>query len=535
MADIICANTTFAEVKSKIASAVSGDRVLIPAGTVVFNSNLASGDPFGAGEDTTLQNKAIMIEGGYGGGETIFSQQISGAVYPQRPQAIWWRTIDHPTYTSGFKNITFTTPGGQQGSICTILGNTSKWKMSNCRIIPNGYAGFFFEGYVRGVNHNNYWDVTRGYANYVFNGSEWGNTGIYGYNSWAQPHTMGTAESLFFENETFENTQALGFFAFALDGWYGCRRTVRYCTFINCNCNDHGTESPGLPRSARQLELYNCTFQFAMGTNSLSSPQSCRGGTALIYNNTLTTTGTGLMSRFIVLANQRNDLGAPNEPFFPWGWAGRWTPTNVSVAGTSVTVTMPNTLNQSLYYHSFRNTTQYIEMRGWTPAAYNGVWRVTGFTDQTVTFSVATAPGSLPTVTGKIMSPWDGNTNDLGYPCLDQAGSGASANITTFINGDIPVPPTAGTPAQGAMNQAREPVYAWNNRFNGTHRNVFVDGAWSQQIILENRDYFNRAPVPGDPGFPNGYTAYTYPHPLNTGGGGVDTTPPATPTGFVVI
>lgn len=73
--------------------------------------------------------------------------------------------------------------------------------------------------------------------------------------------------------------------------------------------------------------------------------------------------------------------------------------------------------------------------------------------------------------------------------------------------------------------QVSEPLYAWNNSGGGGSPNVF--GTWAggvpadetrlSSFIVSGRDYNNNTAKPG-------YTPYTYPHPLISGGG--DTTAP---------
>ncbi|MBN1812055.1 MAG: hypothetical protein JXA14_09495, partial [Anaerolineae bacterium] len=88
-------------------------------------------------------------------------------------------------------------------------------------------------------------------------------------------------------------------------------------------------------------------------------------------------------------------------------------------------------------------------------------------------------------------SACDGNTPGMsGYPCRDQIG-----RSTDF--GDSQVHP-----------QALEPLYAWNNTFDGNP--VAIESRdicdLSLEHVVEGRDFIN--------GVRPGYTPYTYPHPL---------------------
>jgi len=81
-----------------------------------------------------------------------------------------------------------------------------------------------------------------------------------------------------------------------------------------------------------------------------------------------------------------------------------------------------------------------------------------------------------------------------GYPCRDQPGIGPGGQVSA-------------------------PLYQWNNTGNAP-----TFGS-SNSLMVANRDYFNGIPKPG-------YTAFTYPHPLQSGQ--IDTTKPAAPRNLTV-
>lgn len=96
-------------------------------------------------------------------------------------------------------------------------------------------------------------------------------------------------------------------------------------------------------------------------------------------------------------------------------------------------------------------------------------------------------------------SSWDGNTSgQSGWPCLDQIGRGSGTSFP---------------------NQPSVPLYVWNN---GSASGCHTGGSCANDItmtsdgdshVASGRDYFNN----GTTAKP-GYTAYTYPHPLQGGG-----------------
>jgi hypothetical protein len=98
-------------------------------------------------------------------------------------------------------------------------------------------------------------------------------------------------------------------------------------------------------------------------------------------------------------------------------------------------------------------------------------------------------------------NPW--NASDAfevtnGYPALDQIGRGRDAG------------------ADRVQPQTLEPVYAWNNKYNGGPCDLKVRRFYprEEEYIQEGRDFFNA--------LKSGYTPLSYPHPVvaaDTAGG----------------
>src|SRR5439155_9293041 len=64
----------------------------------------------------------------------------------------------------------------------------------------------------------------------------------HGDESWAAPDSIGTANAMYFENNTINSNTGR---VVGTDGWRGSRVVYRYNTFTNAVYSDHGTESSG--------------------------------------------------------------------------------------------------------------------------------------------------------------------------------------------------------------------------------------------------------------------------------------------------
>ena len=98
--------------------------------------------------------------------------------------------------------------------------------------------------------------------------------GQYGDNSWAQPDSFGTANNLFAENNVINTTGYLPMVDSEQDDAFtnrgGSRIVLRYNT-VNTSgpsyglFQDHGLDSGGRARGAREAEVYNNTMNCSVG------------------------------------------------------------------------------------------------------------------------------------------------------------------------------------------------------------------------------------------------------------------------------
>lgn len=103
-----------------------------------------------------------------------------------------------------------------------------------------------------------------------------------GYTPWTRDLSLGTANAVYIEHNTFDYTLQPTFQETAIDGYSGARIVARFNTVLNNWFGTHGTDSGGL-RSTVSIEAYNNTFT----NNGSGSMQAfvLRGGTAMIFNN----------------------------------------------------------------------------------------------------------------------------------------------------------------------------------------------------------------------------------------------------------
>lgn len=104
---------------------------------------------------------------------------------------------------------------------------------------------------------------------------------------WSQPLNLGTGNNVVYvEDCTFTFT----LFGNAIDSNYGGRYVFRYNTVTDTSADTHSVQ--GGTRAARKWEIYNNTFNQVSRT--MWVPMMLRGGTGVVFNNTLTGTWSTL-------------------------------------------------------------------------------------------------------------------------------------------------------------------------------------------------------------------------------------------------
>jgi hypothetical protein len=324
----------------------------------------------------------------------------------------------------------------------------------------------------------------------AWDGKSWGD------GSWATPLEWGGPNAIYIEDNEFTNDTSAHLHGI-MDEYAGARFVFRHNIVKNGVIASHGTGSTGRNRGVRQWEIYNNHFTF--DPTKAGNAMHLRGGTGVVFDNTV----VGI-SEFLTLHTYRFHTAFPrwsgsdgtcgwdfnDDKLYASGTAGEGSGLGRNGAGGKLVV--PNA--------------------GWSP----GQW--VGYTVRNLNGSrniqPATSKGAGP---GPFFSAVVTNTSDT---ILLEAGSqqpnkifapGDRFEIRKVRQGLDMIGASTGdllsgnAPAPRWLNQQIEPVYTWNNTFNGA-ANAGV-ATTPDTPIKEGLHFINNKPKPG-------YKPLIYPHPL---------------------
>jgi hypothetical protein len=361
-----------ANVAATVTAADAGDTVQIPAGSCTWS-------------DPVVVTKALNIIGA-GQGVTIITQN-------GQSDGTW--DLDQASGTLSLGEMTINgTIGGFNGSIQSI-------KQDNTRVHHMTFD-FSTDRHAIRVNGNRSNVLI---DNCIFTGSTRG-VNIFASSAYwttAAEYDPGTSKGVYIEESTFNRSGVE-----VVDLNAGGAYVFRHNDVPNGgNVIIHGADSGD--RSGGYAEIYNNTFDNPGATRDF--PMNFRGGSQIIYNNTIT--------------------GPFNQPIKTQNYRSCYTE------------------NTGLSFHANNQN----------DCEHDSVNVLDG----------------------------DESPEDNGWPCKDQIGRGP--------------------------NQSSKPSYEWDNTHNGGNANFNVNNLGgcsnpsTNDHIQSGRDYFTDTEMPG-------YTAYTYPHPL---------------------
>jgi len=523
---IRAASVALVDVTTAVASASSGDTVIIPAGTASWTSGLT------ITKGITLQGSTTVT-----GDHTTFNATTPAAMTANDLTIIQdnvprggFSPVFYFTYTSGTARVTGitvqagTVSGSGDGGVFLANGSgvavQTTLRIDHCHLYrPNNSFLETINGYVVGVMDHCLLEADAFHQGFTFEMCQYGGKS-YGDGAWAAPTGFGSSDFFFLEDCVINNSIGAAQSVGDIDSYGGGKYVTRYCRWINCVATDHGTANTGRSRSVRAKEIYNNTFLFnrIAGSGGLQ-----RGGCALIHDNTYTYVSPGWTTG-ITLTDYRTF-----DSFVYWGGANgknAWDSNSDTANHTgnglgggpgglfaSGTVSANNTTVSDPVYGTLARIT--VAATPWTTNQWAGysltntrttksgaIIRNTANTIDYMWYQASDEPaGSNPFTAGDTY-----NIYKLPLANIDQCGRGQGDLIT----GDpysTPVGPyntVTGTPSW--PRNALEPVYSWNNTINGATCNI----GSAVPTIKEGRDFYNNTPMPG-------YTPYTYPHPLVSG------------------
>lgn len=312
-----------------------------------------------------------------------------------------------------------------------------------------------------------------------------------GHRSWATDVRWGTVDAGVYVEDCFITNSVQRAIT---DGFGGARFVFRHNTCYNVSVENHGTESTGVFRGTRSMEVYaNDLTSTAAGECAVLF----RSGTGLVFSNTV----SGHFPALMRLANFRE-----RDVYLPYGQATGTNGFDLNFTNL-VTGTVTGGTNNSTILTDSSSTWTTNQWVGWhvynTSDPYGRNAEVLSNYNHNLTVWLAG-------ITATNTPHW---TNGNGYAFvkmdreLDGVGQGKGDML---VGGQNCCPALVPTPSYVWPHQVDEPVRFWDN----VGINTLADAGYS--AIIPGRNWTN-APLPG-------YTPFVYPHPLSSG----DTNTPPT-------
>jgi hypothetical protein len=237
------------DVGTAITAASAGDIVSIPAGDCVW----------GASGTFLSVNKVITLKGA-GQGQTRITLSDTGGTYTNGTIRI-----------SAAATVRGMTIIGSNVRIATAFSTSTAdgWRITDIAYNGGTSAAWYIYAGSYGLIDNNNITGAHGSAELIF---------VRGpTNSWQTPHSIGGAENVFIEDNTFNG---LGY---VTDCNSNARCVVRYNTITgSLKVDGHGKASNTPARSVRHMEVYNNVWTLTTG---FWTAIEMRGGGGMVFNN----------------------------------------------------------------------------------------------------------------------------------------------------------------------------------------------------------------------------------------------------------
>jgi len=465
------------DVATAITSAVTGDTVEIPAGTAYWVSAI------------TFAGKGIHIKGA-GTNETIIVDENPSRSSSTTIFAATWTNltgmlrISHIQFLGGTTNTGVSSGGTISIYGANLLTNSSFWRIDHNYFNNPRTRGIYALAYCGLIDQNVFLRAESPggpSAGIVLDGRT-PNTNSKGHESYAEPVYWGSTNFIFLENNREYKSAIRGF----TDGFTGARWVARYNQTTNGYIGNHGTESTGVYRGTRAMEVYGNVLHSTSGSQCATE---WRSGTGLVFSNTISGSYPGIMRG---VAYRLVD-----DDYVPWGPAN-----GTNVWDLAATNTVPGDPWETGTHTGSNGATSLTDgSKSWTPGQWFGYtvqqesplkWGLVSTNTATnISFESAVIATNTPTWnTGDAYKIW------RVWQALDQPGTGLSDLLTGGGSGS---PQSQATPTAWP-NQAAEPIYIWDNTGSNS------DTVFRYGTIRED-EHFKFEAMPG-------YTTLTYPHPV---------------------
>ena len=265
---IHAASCSQADVQATIDAASDGDFVLIPAGHCTWNT------PAAQTPSAILNDKAVTLQGA-GTTQTLITDGIGLA----------WNEV--PLRINGVEGKPFRVTGltligqgaGHYDSFAaiSIYGTSQNFRVDHIKFDNIAGRSLAVSGNTYGVVDHCEFIQPNGQGVIVTDdrGNPQGST------AWEEPMSFGTDDAVFIEDSLFQwGSSADG----AVDCGNGGRFVFRHNTVAGIMVGNHGMDTK--PRSCMQMEIYDNTF--LPSAHDVYVAMQSRGGTAVIFNNTIT-------------------------------------------------------------------------------------------------------------------------------------------------------------------------------------------------------------------------------------------------------
>jgi hypothetical protein len=494
-------------------TASNGDTIIIPAGSCIWTSALQisvllhflGSDPtntnLGActGQGSAGDNNPNC--GSAGGGQTVLIDNVDKSVCGTASPMISFNNESQGNEAMEVGNLTIQGLAPDPDTCSEhiqIHTGSHALRIHDNTFLQTTSAGVLVDGDEWGVfDHNSFPDTGASCTGnnpschqrgIIIHHSRWQESGDYGDNSWFQADTMGTQQAFFVENNVFNLLKPESSSNAACE--YGGRCVMRY--------NDmewtgtHGTESSERNRSIRHFEIYNNNIR-DRGQTITGGAILYRGGTGMVFNNTVTRT---LPGNYAVMtstnAYRRTGITQPWGPSgAPWNGKGGcfgnspWDTNDrggTHYSGTATSGSATDSLVDSKPNFGGTNNLVGYSIVNMSNAA--GPWG-SNITSNTPT-SITTDPAAL----GAAHNWTTGDSYQVmrATQCIDQPGVGAGI----LLSGNPPTPASA-------VNNAIDPLYAAGNQLCNPTCSLYTTVVFSKfGDVIANRNYYDQLGVVGN-------------------------------------